>query len=173
MPDFRDTTILVADGNIFLRSLLGSMLNGFRVGRVVEFGDSVDAWSRLQRGQVDCVITEWMLPGRDGMKLISNIRCDPASPNRSLPIILCTGYTDIPTILQARDAGVNAVLAKPVSAEQLFQKLSTALFAQPEFIVSDAYTGPCRRRRDVAFDGPDRRTTVGQDEIDDIMEQVE
>ena len=170
MPDFRDTTILVADGNAFFRDLLSSMLNAFRVGRVLEFGDVGEAWQRLQKGQIDCVVTEWKVDQDDGVDLISNIRRDPASPNRSLPIILCTGYTEAQTVLAARDRGVNAVLAKPISSEHLFQKLMSALFDRPEFIDADAYTGPDRRRRDRPYDGPERRTTIAQDKIDELME---
>jgi hypothetical protein len=61
-------------------------------------------------------------------------------------------------IQAARDAGTTEPLAKPVSAKALYRRISWIIEAPRNFIRTDAYFGPGRRRRhDLNYDGPKRR----------------
>jgi response regulator RpfG family c-di-GMP phosphodiesterase len=70
---------------------------------------------------------------------------------------MVTGHAERPLLERARDAGVHEFLAKPVSASMLYARLQRVIENPPPFVRSDTYFGPDRRRRAVAFTGPDRR----------------
>jgi DNA-binding response OmpR family regulator len=66
----------------------------------------------------------------------------PSHPMAFVPIILVTAHTEKKRILTARNAGVNEVLSKPVSATALYQRISNVVTQPREFIRSEAYFGP-------------------------------
>ena len=61
-------------------------------------------------------------------------------------MIAVIANADRPTVLAARDCGVNAVLLRPFSAAQLMEKVIWTLSQEPPFIRADHYIGPDRRR---------------------------
>ena len=59
---------------------------------------------------------------------------------------------------EARDAGVNEFMAKPLTARGVLERLALVIDHPRPFIRSDDYFGPDRRRRtDPRYDGPWRR----------------
>ena len=71
---------------------------------------------------------------------------------------MLTGDARIEMVREARDAGANGFLAKPISVDVLRKRLTATLAENREFIRSNGYTGPDRRRRDVPLQGrQDRR----------------
>ena len=106
-----------------------------------------DALKILATDTFDCIFVDNMMSVKDGLDLTRHIRRSEDQKVRKTAIILCTAYTGLQSVIQARDAGVTEVLAKPVSPEQIIDKLSNALFSQRNFIDTDDFTGPDRRRR--------------------------
>jgi two-component system chemotaxis response regulator CheY len=61
---------------------------------------------------------------------------------------------------EARDAGVNEFLAKPLSARAVLERLHRAIGQSQAFVRREGYVGPDRRRRRHAegqFLGPPKR----------------
>lgn len=171
VPDFRKSTVLVVDDNDFFRKLLDTMLRAFRVGNIIQCTDGESAFFEIKKSEIDCVITDWRMGPTDGLALARMIRTLPESPRPDMPIILCTAYTELDRILDARDAGVNEILVKPVSASHLYNKLAAGLFEPREFVSVATYIGPDRRRQDRAFNGEDRRKELSQEGIDQVMNE--
>ncbi len=63
----------------------------------------------------DLVITDQAMPGMTGYLLAQSI----LEIRPGMPIILCTGYSDVVTEEKARDAGISAFLMKPVERDRL------------------------------------------------------
>jgi two-component system chemotaxis response regulator CheY len=61
-------------------------------------------------------------------------------------------------LLEARDAGVNEIVTKPLNAQEFCMRI-THIFDKPRnFVTAPAYKGPCRRRRGGASpEGKERR----------------
>lgn len=101
--------------------------------------------------------------GADGLvmlhdlKLVNFLRKNRASPNKKIVIILVTANLGAQDILSERDSGVNEIVAKPASAEQVITHLYNALGHPRQFIDVEKYHGPDRRRHIRAYDKPDRR----------------
>lgn len=66
---------------------------------------------------------------------------------------MLTGYTEHQQVVEARDAGVNEFLAKPISAKPLYQRLAAIIDNPRSFVRTKSYFGPDRRRQNL---GPPR-----------------
>ena len=69
-----------------------------------------------------CIILDVRLPGLDGPTLQKRL----VELGSTLPIIFLTGYTDIPTTVQAIKAGADDFLTKPVASDDLFRAIENA-----------------------------------------------
>lgn len=170
----RPYSVLVVEDNPFEGKLILGIMQAFEFGRVLGHSNVDDAIDEMKRTKVDCVVVDWHMPHRPGIELVRHIRRSDQSVSADLPIILCTGYTEYNRIVQARDAGVDEILAKPYAAADLYRRLYAAIFKTRPFVTVDGYTGPDRRRLQRDFDGHDRRGTLGlsQDQIDNLMTPV-
>lgn len=102
---------------------------------------------------LDLMVTNGIrhLPVLDGEKLsgVISLRNDDNSPNPYIPIIMLTGHGDRERVCEARDAGVNVFMAKPVSAKALYERLVWMINHPLPFIRTSDYFGPDRRRKDI------------------------
>jgi DNA-binding response OmpR family regulator len=62
---------------------------------------------------------------------------------------MLSGHTELQRICEARDAGVNEFLAKPISARALYSRMMSLIANPRPFVRTATYFGPDRRRRDV------------------------
>lgn len=171
--NFCDLTLLIVDDNQYMRQLIGHMLRAFEVGNVLAVTNANEAFDEIRQNHIDCVIVDWLMPGgMSGIEFVRMLRTSPKSPKPDIPLILCTGHTEKQRIIEARDAGVSEILTKPLSPRSLIHKLRMAIYHPRPFIISPNYTGPDRRRRkNVKYDGIERRRKVGlrQNDIDALL----
>jgi CheY-like chemotaxis protein len=81
-----------------------------------------------------------------GAKFVERIRKSPQSPNPFIPIVMMMDQAVGSEIIQARDAGVNEVLLRPLNAEDFCNRLIAIIQKPRPFITAKSYRGPCRRR---------------------------
>ncbi len=155
--DFSRLNVMIVDDNPHMRILIRDILLGFGVKDVVECPDGSEAISELQHRPADIVIADWMMEPLDGLDFTRLIRTANDSPSRFVPIIMLTGHTERHRIVEARDAGVTEFLAKPVTANGLYARLRSVIENPRQFVQSQSFSGPDRRRRTEDVDGPDRR----------------
>jgi DNA-binding response OmpR family regulator len=83
---------------------------------------------------------------------------------------MITGHSERARITEARDAGINEILIKPISATQLYQRIKSVIDMPRQFVESDGYFGPDRRRRRYpSYTGPDRRADAGPEGKADLV----
>lgn len=140
------TRVLVVDDNAALRGVLRVSLQAFGCARVIEAGTVTQALDLLKTQPIDLVITDWKMKPRDGLDLVSSIRSPMTCPCPGLPVIMLTAYAESDRIRQARRAGVNAFLIKPVTAAALAACLRDVLTGQSGYVETDTYVGPERRQ---------------------------
>lgn len=114
----------------------------------------------IETEKPDIVVTDLVMPEMDGLALARTLRDPVKSPNPLIPIIMMSANISKGLLFKARDVGVNEVLAKPLTAKLVFDRLFEIIERPRSFVVAPAYVGPDRRRRDTPFDGPDRRVAV-------------
>lgn len=115
--------ILVADDDPTLRMIVqgGLRANGHDV-YACETGS--EAWEKLRTTHYPIVVTDWMMPGLDGLQLTQLIRRTPRE--RYTYVIMLTGMNKREDYLQALEAGVDAFLAKPLDGPLLEAQVAIA-----------------------------------------------
>ena len=155
---------LVVEDNTHMRSLLRALLNALGVKDISEAINGQAAMEALRDRKFDLVLTDLAMSPMDGLELTRHLRNDENSPNPFVPIIMITGHTEKYRVEAARDAGVTEFLAKPVTAHNLFARITEILERPRAFVRCDSYFGPDRRRRTIEdYAGPWRRADDFQD----------
>lgn len=100
-----------------LISLLGKQALEAQGYAVETFTDAARALAAFTAnpGRYDLLITDQAMPGLAGSELIRRIR----ALRNELPVILCTGYSEILNNETARTLGIDEILAKPYDIDQL------------------------------------------------------
>lgn len=156
-------SVLVVDDNQNMRELIRAILQALGIVNIFEGRDGEHAITKVRDFSIDLVITDWVMEPTDGLHLIKWVRTSPDSPDNFLPIIMVTGHTEKARITDARDAGINEFMAKPVSAKSLYRRLVSVIEHPRQFVRTKSYFGPDRRRKTETFEGEDRRAAAGQD----------
>jgi len=165
--------ILVVDDNVHMRKLVVTILQAFGAVQIYESADAQNAWAIARETNPDVIFVDWMLEGMNGLELVRMMRTSPASPNPFVPIVMLTGYTQIDHVIQARDAGVNEFLAKPVSVKAILSRLISVIEHPRPYVRTKVYFGPCRRRRArEEYRGPERRTNENATAVDGDPEKL-
>ena len=140
-----------------MRKLVVTILQAFGVSQIHEADSGNRAWMVLRESNPDVIVADWVMEGMSGIELVQKIRTDPSTPNPFVPVIMLTGHTHIDHVRQARDAGVNEFIAKPVSVKTMMSRLVAVIEHPRPYVRTSVYFGPCRRRRQDEHRGPERR----------------
>lgn len=144
--DFNRLRFLIVDDNPYMRRILRTLLHGFGAREVHEAEDGASGLEAYSNHAPDLVILDWVMPIFDGVELTQMIRQPEVTANPFVPIILLTAHTGKHRVLAARDAGVTEVLAKPISAKALHERIVASISRPRKFIRTDTYFGPEPRR---------------------------
>jgi len=118
--------VLVVDDIDVVRLTLRKFLE--RGGhKVTECGSADEAEDLLRRWTPDIVVTDLWMPGRDGLSLIRTLR----QGRVRLPVLAITGgapgLSQASSLDEARLAGADRVLMKPVGIQELLSSVQDAL----------------------------------------------
>ncbi|HWW47534.1 MAG TPA: response regulator [Xanthobacteraceae bacterium] len=156
--DFNKLRVLICDDNPHMRRILRTLLHSFGAREVYEAEEGATALEMFSHYAPDIIITDWAMPIFDGIELTTMIRQPDAFGNPYVPIIMLTGHSEKRRVTMARDAGVTEFLAKPISANALYQRLLNVVVNPRPFIKTKTYFGPDRRRNTSnSYIGPERR----------------
>ena len=124
---------LVAEDQQLLRHVLHDILE--RVAKVATASDGREALRLVHELHPDILITDYAMPGMDGLELLAAVRSDPST--KDLPVILLTGD---PVHLRQRLAedGTLRILGKPFDQNELLEAVRSMLASLPEAVSSVA-----------------------------------
>lgn len=111
--------VLVADDSSTMRKIILRSLQAVGVPTAVEAADGEEAINLFKPGEFDLVLTDWNMPGKNGLEVIQAIR----QQDPKVPIIMVTTEAEKSRVLEAIQAGVSDYLVKPFTAETLREKL--------------------------------------------------
>jgi CheY-like chemotaxis protein len=150
--------VLLVDDNHHMRLLLAEILRALGVREIYEASDGAQGLQMMRDHPIDIVITDLSMKPLDGIDFVRLLRNSPDSPGHMCPVIMVTGHATRQRVHDARNAGVNEFLAKPLTAHGVVGRLSQVIEHPRAFVRTDDYFGPDRRRRaDADFKGPWRR----------------
>ncbi|AAV81956.1 Chemotaxis protein CheY [Idiomarina loihiensis L2TR] len=113
--------ILVVDDFSTMRRIIKNLLRDLGFTNIQEADDGNTALPMLQNGDFDFVVTDWNMPGMQGIDLLREIRKDDNLAH--LPVLMVTAEAKREQIIMAAQAGVNGYIVKPFTAVTLKEKL--------------------------------------------------
>jgi two-component system chemotaxis response regulator CheY len=149
--------ILIADHDLLMADVLKETLRHMGLSNITHVRSGREAINSLTRKHVDIIITEWEMSPMDGLTLIKSLRKSEDAYFAMMPAIMLTARAEMIDVVEARDIGTTEFLVKPFTLKTLFERLEHIIDFPRDFIVSNAYIGPDRRRikRNIAIE--DRR----------------
>ena len=150
---------LIVDDHLFTLKLIRDVLATFGAKNIEIARDGTEALSVMKQFHPDVAIVDWLMSPMDGIAFTLHVRRSQKSPNIFLPIIMMTGKSERRQVIEAREAGVNEYVIKPLTAKALMSRIQAVIERPRRFVRVGEYFGPDRRRQDKVFDGNDKRGT--------------
>lgn len=150
-------SVMIIDDSRTMRELLMALLQGFGISTMSQASDGADALRKLSEAKPDIVFVDWSMEGLDGAGFVRAIRRDEGNPMRHVPIVMITGHAELDRVTEARDAGINEFMVKPITGKALAARLETLIHRPRPFARTSTYYGPDRRRKSEAYEGDERR----------------
>jgi DNA-binding response OmpR family regulator len=111
--------IVVADNDELLLQLLGNWYRerGFKVKLI---DDGKKAWDYIMSNLPDLVVLDRMMPGMEGLGILSNMRNSESTQN--IPVIILSARKQDRDIAEAMKRGAQDYIAKPFIPEELIER---------------------------------------------------
>lgn len=123
--DLRTNTVLVVDDDPDICRTLSNLLRQRLVGiTVLTAGNGQEAMAALAREPIHVIISDFQMPGMDGMSLLKRARLEHPSTVR----LMLTAHRDLGLAQQAvNDEHVHSFLTKPVEPGRVVRQVADAL----------------------------------------------
>ena len=118
----KNMKILIVDDFSTMRRIIKNLLRDLGFTNTQEADDGLTALPMLQSGSFDFLITDWNMPGMQGIDLLKAVRADDKL--KGLPVLMVTAESKRDQIVEAAQAGVNGYVVKPFTAGTLEEKIS-------------------------------------------------
>lgn len=118
----KNMKILIVDDFSTMRRIIKNLLRDLGFTNTQEADDGATALPMLQNGNFDFLITDWNMPGMQGIDLLKTVRADPNLS--TLPVLMVTAEAKREQIVEAAQAGVNGYIVKPFTAQTLEEKIN-------------------------------------------------
>jgi CheY-like chemotaxis protein len=129
--------ILIVDDDPMMAKTLSDILE-FQGYRTSTANSATEALERADHAAFDCVFSDIRMPGMDGVELHGAIR----NQHGDIPTVLMTAYSETQLVQRGIDAGVIAVLTKPLDLDILFRFLRALPDHLGEFIADTGHSSP-------------------------------
>jgi CheY-like chemotaxis protein len=127
----RMSKVLIIEDMYEIRMMMRSFL--IRKGHsVTDAKDGDEALQLIKRDLPDIIITDMLMPGKDGFETIREIQKN----GLDLPIILVTGYNDPISQNRAIELGITKILTKPFQAHELTDAVEDSLKVSKSYSLS-------------------------------------
>ena len=117
----KNMKILIVDDFSTMRRIIKNLLRDLGFTNTEEADDGTTALPMLQSGKYDLLITDWNMPGMQGIDLLKAVRADDKLA--TLPVLMVTAEQKREQIIEAAQAGVNGYIVKPFTAQTLKEKM--------------------------------------------------
>lgn len=113
--------ILIVDDFSTMRRIIKNLLRDLGFTNTQEADDGLTALPMLQNGDFEFLVTDWNMPGMQGIELLKEVRAD--AKLKEMPVLMVTAEQKREQIVEAAQAGVNGYIVKPFTAVTLKEKL--------------------------------------------------
>ena len=129
-PEQLESRILVVDDVLSARRIVRGQLEKLGFKHIDEACNGMQAFERVAAGEVDVVVSDWMMPELDGLALLQMIRKELKQCGARF--LMVTAVSEKEQVLQALGSGVSEYIIKPFGVATLAEKLRTLFAARVE-----------------------------------------
>ncbi len=140
-----DAHVMLVESNPQGMEILSQVLAGLGIRGASRCASVQDAWKMLKMADFDLIVCGSNFADGDGYDFISELRRSSVEPNRFCSVIVLSGHTPAAAVHKARDCGANFIVAKPISARTLLDRIVWIAREPRSFIDASVYAGPDRR----------------------------
>lgn len=115
----RNPLLLIVEDNEDVISYLMTILADDY--EVTAAGDGLDGFDRACEIVPDIILTDVMMPGLDGIKMLDKLKNDPRTSH--IPVVILTAKADVTSRVEGLARGADAYIAKPFNREELRAEL--------------------------------------------------
>ena len=127
MPKASAVSVLVVDDQQSMRGICKYILTQLGFTNIIEARSGRDALGKLEKSNVDLIISDWNMEDIDGLTLLRVIRRHPRT--QGLPFIMATGRSDKEQVKEAISFGVNNYIIKPFDAGTMKKRIEAVIGA--------------------------------------------
>jgi len=106
----KDINILIVDDFATMRSIIKNLLRDLGFNNTAEADDGKTALPMLKSGKFDFLVTDWSMPGMDGLTLLKTVRADEELSD--MPVLMVTAA---PTATSRWGAAAQIISPSPQS----------------------------------------------------------
>jgi CheY-like chemotaxis protein len=168
--NFDRINIFLVEDNPYIRDVLESLLRHLRFANVYvapNGAEAIEYFQDLKRnrafGEIDIILSDLVMTPLNGLLLLRWIRTAKESPNRFMPFVMLSGAADHEYVKAARDLGVTEFMAKPFSVASVSRYLLQIIDRPRQFVATQKYFGPDRRRKSSPPATGEQRVTEDKD----------
>ena len=116
--------VLIIEDEKAVREMLCFTLknNGFAI---FEAEDSDSAFDTLKKNDINLILLDWMLPGKQGIEISKLLRS--SSETKDIPIIMLTAKSDESDKVLGLESGADDYITKPFSPKELVARIRALL----------------------------------------------
>lgn len=103
--------VMVVDDMSTSRGLITNALDGFGIRNVASASDGPSALAKMQVSPVHLVVSDYNMPGMDGLQMLHALRTNPRT--KGIGFLLITGRADREIIEMGKKLGMNNFVKKP------------------------------------------------------------
>ncbi|HEY9080937.1 response regulator [Magnetovibrio sp.] len=145
MSHFDNIRVVLAEPNSELRAGLKDSLHDIGFKNVQATGNLSQIVTAVKAGEADLLIADTTLPEGDFNKFVYELRHGCHGDNPFLVVITLINKPSRDVVQAAINSGADQVLAKPITAKGLTEKVAELTHSRKRFVVTTDYVGPDRR----------------------------
>jgi CheY-like chemotaxis protein len=119
--DLKHVKTLIVEDNSHTMKLVRTILTGIGVGQVFTAVDGEDALKFIKEAGelINFIVCDWNMPRMTGIELLHEVK----KIHPDMPFLMITARATAESVKTAREAGVDAYVAKPFSPQTLEEKI--------------------------------------------------
>lgn len=125
--NLKQAKILVVEDNVINQQVISSTLDSWKAEYVIA-ETAVEGFDALTQQNFDLILMDIELPGISGWEATQYIRTKFGEDKKNIPIIALTAYAYESDKQRSIDSGMNDVVVKPFSPDELYFKIRAQLY---------------------------------------------
>ncbi len=116
-----EARVLIVDANAHIRRLVATLLGALAIRDIAQARNALDAATLMRQKPCDLVIIDWTVDATDALLFIHRLRRGEFG-DAFVPVMALSASTHHAVLERALEAGIDEVIAKPISAIDVIQR---------------------------------------------------